>query len=79
MSWADVRKVLAGPSRLPECTVTRDGVIKIIEKHLELDTVHIEYHRESTDMVGHMADEIMRLHDQHVEGVVYQIEAGEEI
>lgn len=35
----------------------------IIEKHLDLDTVHIEYHRESIDMVGHMVREIMQLHD----------------
>jgi hypothetical protein len=39
----------------------KDKIIEIIEKHLDLDTVHIEYHRESIDMVGHMADEIMEL------------------
>jgi hypothetical protein len=42
----------------------KDKIVEIIEKHLDLDTVHIEYHRESIDMVGHMADEIMELCDE---------------
>lgn len=31
----------------------------IIQKHLDLDTVDIEYHREATDMVGAMSREIV--------------------
>lgn len=57
----------------------REQIEAIIRKHLDLDTVHIEYHREAVDMIGDMATEIEQLYDSQLENVVYEIQAGEEV
>ncbi len=68
----------------------RQEIEQIIEKHLDLDTVHIEWHREAVNPVGRMAEEILVLVetkiDDAVESAIHQTEraiyettAGEDI
>lgn len=60
----------------------RREIERIIEKHLDLDTVHIEWHREAVNPIGQMAEEIVVLVenkiDDAVDLAVHQTIAGED-